>query len=103
MAVETDDDRSYLLADFGVTAIYMRHLIYGSEKTITGIFDNDMQEVDVGGNATFSIAVPRFLCKTSDVPVAAEDDTLTISGTKYLILSVFSDGQGMTELRLEKQ
>ena len=103
MAVETDDDRSYMLADFGVTATYARDKIYGSEKTITGIFDNDVQEVDAGGSATFAIEVPRFLCRTSDVSQIVEGDILTISGDKYLILSVFKDGQGMTELRLEKQ
>jgi len=101
MAVETDDDRSYLLADFGVTASYTP--AGGSASNITGIFDNDIQEIDAGGAATFAIEVPRFLCRTSDATSAAEGDSLVVSGVTYSVSSAFKDGQGMTELRLEKQ
>jgi hypothetical protein len=101
MAVETDDDRSYMLADFGVTVSYT--LTGSSAKNITCIFDNDVQEIDAGGAVTFAVEVPRLLCRTSDIATAAEGDTAVISATTYSVLSVFRDGQGMTELRLEKQ
>ena len=103
MAVETDDDRSYLLADWGVDASYMRDKRYGTEATIKGIFDNDVQEIDAGGSTTFHVEVPRFFCRTSDTQYVAEGDILTISGVKYIILVASPDGQGFTELRLEKQ
>lgn len=101
MAVETDDDRSYLLADFGVTVSYTPS--GGSAGNITCIFDNDVQEIDAGGAATFAVEVPRLMCRTSDISTAAEGDTAVVSGVTYSVLSVFSDGQGMTELRLEQQ
>lgn len=101
MAVETNDDRTALLADFGVSATYTP--TGGSASTITGIFDNDVQEVDAGGTATFAVEIPRFLCRTLDTSTAAEGDSIVIDAVTYSVLSVFRDGQGMTELRLEEQ
>lgn len=101
MAVETDDDRSYLLADWGVSATYTP--TGGSASTITGIFDNDIQEVDAGGTATFAVEIPRFLCRTTDTSSAAEGDAIVIDSVTYSVLTVIRDGQGMTELRLEQQ
>lgn len=101
MAVETDVDRSYLLADFGVTASYTPS--GGSATSITGIFDNEVDEFDAGGTASFAVEIPRFLCRTSDVSSAAEGDAIVIDSVTYSILSVFPDGQGMTSLRLEQQ
>lgn len=101
MAVETADDRTALLADFGVTATYTP--AGGEATTVTVILDTDFQEADAGGSITFAIEIPRVLGKTSDFANAAEGDTLVISGTTYVILVVMPDGQGMTEFRLEKQ
>ena len=101
MAVETADDRTALLADFGVTATYTPS--GGQASTVTVIVDTDFQEADAGGSITFAIEIPRALGKTADFANAAEGDTLVISGTTYVILVVMPDGQGMTELRLEKQ
>lgn len=103
MAVETDADRLNLLNDWGVDATYLRDKRYGSESTIKGIFDNDVQEIDTGGATTFHVEVPRFLCRTSDTAYVTEGDELTISGEKYIITVASPDGQGFTELRLEKQ
>lgn len=101
MTVETASDRIALLADFGVTATYTPS--GGSGSSVKVIHDKDFQEADAGGSITFAIEIPRALGKTSDFANAAEGDTLVIDGTTYVILVVMPDGQGMTELRLEKQ
>jgi len=96
MSVETDLERSEFLRDFGVPAVF------GSLQII-GIFDNDIQEIAAGGTASFAVEVPRFLCRSSDVFGVVEGDAITIAGVLYHVLTVMDDGQGMTELRLEKQ
>jgi hypothetical protein len=101
MAVETADDRTALLADFGVSATYTP--AGGQATAVTVIFDSDFQEADAGGSITFAIEIPRVLAKTADFASAAEGDSLVIGGVTYTILVVMPDGQGMTELRLEKQ
>ena len=63
MAVETNDDRTALLADFGVSATYTP--TGGSASTITGIFDNDVQEVDAGGTATSRLRSLDFFVEHS--------------------------------------
>ena len=100
MAVETDDDRTILLADFGVTATYTPD--GGSAVSITGIRDDIYQEVELG-IAGVAASEPRFLAKTTDVASAAEGDTLTIGSDSYIIRVVMNDGTGMTELVLEEQ
>lgn len=101
MAVETANDRTALLADFGVSATYTP--AGGDPSTVKVILDTDFQEADAGGSITFAIEIPRAIGKTADFASAAEGDSLVISGTTYTILVVMPDGQGMTELRLEKQ
>ena len=94
MAVETADDRLLMLADFGVPATY-------SDTTITGIFDNDYEAVDVGCSVPFAQLRPRFFCRSADVSGIGEGSTLTIDDTRYTVSVVMSDGTGMTELMLE--
>jgi len=103
MAVETDTERAIFVEadDFGVSVTYTPS--GGTATTIEGLFDSDFQEVDAGGAVTFAISVPRLLTLTSNVSNAAEGDSVTIASVDYVVLSVFDDGQGMTELRLEKQ
>lgn len=101
MPVETSADRIALLADFGVDATFTPS--GGSATTVKVIFDKDFQEADAGGSITFAIEVPRALGRTSELGSAAEGDALVIDGVDYQILVVMPDGQGMTELRLEKQ
>jgi len=101
VAVETADDRSYMLADFGLVATYTPS--GGQGVSITGILDNDYEATDLGGTVSFAVQKPRFLCRTADLPVAAEGDSLVIEGVSYIIRVVMPDGTGMTELLLEVQ
>jgi hypothetical protein len=102
MAVESADDRAVFLSidDFGVAATYTP--TGGSASTVNGIFDNDIVEVDAGGNVQMAIRQPRFLCRTSDVSSAADGDALNVNSTAYTIRVVDHDGTGMTVLALEK-
>lgn len=96
MAVETDDDRSYLLADFGVT-------VTSGASTFLAIFENDHQPVDAGGGVEFSIQQAMILCNTSDVTGIGQGSLVSISGNSYAVTDVQPDGQGMTMLILEDQ
>lgn len=96
MAVETADDRSYLLADFGVDVTV-------GAGTIKAIFDNDYSPVDAGGGVPFSIQQAMILCRTADVTSLAEGSLVTISGDSYAVVDIQPDGEGMTMLALEAQ
>ncbi len=102
MAVESLDDLAVFLSvdDFGVAATYTP--TGGSASTVNGIFDNDIIEVDAGGNVPMAVRQPRFLCRTNDVSDAAEGDALVVNATNYTIRVVDHDGTGMTVLALEK-
>jgi hypothetical protein len=98
MAVETDTERAIFVEvdDFAVAATY-------NGGTVNGIFDKEYLELDSGGSVAFAINQPRFVCRTSDVSDAADGDSITISGTSYVIRVVQDDGTGMTTLVLEEQ
>tara|TARA_R110000868_G_scaffold313856_3_gene574868 strand:- start:3971 stop:4273 length:303 start_codon:yes stop_codon:yes gene_type:complete len=100
MAVETDTDRSFMLADFGVTATYTP--LGGSAVSIVGIKDNVYLDVNVG-TAGVASSEPRFITRTSDVSSAQEGDAISIGGVDYIITVVMDDGTGITELALEEQ
>lgn len=102
MAVETLADLAVFVDvdDFGVAATYTP--TGGSATTVNGIFDNDIVEVDAGGNIPMAVRQPRFLCRTNDVSDAAEGDALVVNSTNYTIRVVDHDGTGMTNLALEK-
>lgn len=100
MAVETDDDRLYMLNDFGIQATYTPS--GGSSVAITGIFDKAYREVN-GGEVDFSLYEPEFMCRTSDVPSAVEGDVIVCEGITYTVIVVMSDGTGMTTMSLEAQ
>lgn len=100
MAVETAADRLAMLSDFGIEVAYTNN---GTTTNITGIFDKQFEAVDAGGNVAFAMEQPRFYCRTSDVPNAVDTDTLVIEGNTYYVRVIMPDGQGITELQLEKQ
>ena len=102
MAVESLDDLAVFLSvdDFGVAATYTP--TGGSATTVNGIFDNDIIEVDAGGNIPMAVRQPRFLCRTNDVSNAVEGDALVVNATNYTIRVVDHDVTGMTTLALEK-
>lgn len=99
MAVETADDRLILLADFGEAATFTP--VGGTASSITVIFDNAYEAVDVGGGSTFAVTQPRVTARTADVPGATEGATLAIGGVTYTIRVVMPDGTGITEMMLE--
>lgn len=101
MAVETADDRSYMLADFGVSVAYTP--VGGTVKTITVIFDNEHIPVDAGGNVPFSLQQPKALCRTADLTGTVEGGQMIINSTTYVIRVIMPDGTGMTEVMLEAQ
>lgn len=103
MAVETDIERAVFFDadDFGVSATYTPD--GGVATTITGIFDDAYEAIEVGGFVPVASTAPAFHCKTSDVSAAAEGDALTVSGTDYIVRVVMNDGTGVTMLQLEKQ
>ena len=100
MTVETAADRALMLADFGVDAIFDPQT--SSYKTVKGIFDNIYEEVEAGGNVGFAMQQPRFFCRTNDIDGSTEGDALEIGSVPYTIKVGMSDGNGMTELVLEK-
>ena len=100
MPVETAEDRAALLADFGEDVKF--NPASGSRKTVTGVFDNIYEEVEAGGTVGVSMQQPRLFVRTADIAGATEGDAITINDLDYTIRVVMSDGQGMTELALEK-
>lgn len=99
MAVETADDRSFMLADFGETLTYTPS--GGTASSIIGIFDNSYEAVDVGGSFAAAMQQPRVLVRSADVSGIAEGDTIVRSGATYIVRVVMPDGTGMTEIMLE--
>jgi len=97
MAVETTEDRTLLLADFGITATVTPS--GGSASDITVIFDNEYIDVDIG-EAGVQSTQPKFLCKTTDVSSLTEGDTAVINSTTYYIQTIQQDGTGMSEVFL---
>tara|TARA_R110000796_G_scaffold249361_2_gene377060 strand:+ start:1499 stop:1804 length:306 start_codon:yes stop_codon:yes gene_type:complete len=101
MAIESDFDRTILLADFGEAILYTP--VNGSQVSIIGIFDKTYEAVDAGGSVSFAVDQPRVTARTSDVSAAAEGDAMIIRSQNYKVAIVMADGTGMTEFALEAQ
>lgn len=101
MGIETDADRAVFLdADiFGESVVYTPS--GGSAVTIEGIFDNEAELQDTGGDVEFIVNRPRVMVRESDTPNANAGDEVTISGNDYVVTHVLGDGLGMRELFLE--
>lgn len=102
MAVETATELSIFFDtdDFGVAATYTPS--GGSAATVNGIFDNAFFEVQSGGEVSVAMEQPTFVCRTSDVPSAAEGDALTVNAVAHTVRVVQVDGVGTTTLILEQ-
>lgn len=98
--LDTTTDIEFLLNDFGVTVTYTKG---GDSKDIIAIFDNTYEAIDIGGGVPFAMAQPRLYTRTSDLPLAADGDIITIQGVDYIVRVVMPDGTGVTELQVEKQ
>jgi hypothetical protein len=99
MAVESATDRAYFLEsdDFGTTATFTSPAL----GSVSGIFDAETVEVDVGGDANILSAQPQFSCATSTITGTTEGSTVTIAGTNYKVKDRLDDGTGMSVLTLE--
>ena len=102
MTVETAADRAIFFSpnDFAEPATYTP--VGGSPSIINGIFDDEFFEADAGGMVTVAVQQPQFLCKTSDVPSAANGDGLSYNSVSYIIRIAKRDGTGTTTLVLEE-
>ena len=102
MSVETDNERSIFFDtnDFGVSATYTPS--GGTASTISGLFDNEAEDIATGGDIDLVFTIPIFTCKTSDVVSAAFGDALVVNSTTYAIRKVEADAQGVTRLTLEE-
>lgn len=101
MAVETDTERTVLLADFGVSATYTAE--GESATTITVIFDEPYVGVDPDGRVAVESDNPTCLARTTDVSNANHAATIVINSTTYNVVGVQPDGTGFTTLVLEEQ
>lgn len=102
MGVESNDDLSifFELDDFGTAATYTR-----PDKrpiTINGIFDNPHASITATDMMDVTMPKPSFVCRTVDIPAAAEGDTIKINNVTYTVRVVVTDGLGVTTLVMEK-
>jgi hypothetical protein len=108
MTVESSADRlTFLLpAEFGDTATYTPA---GGPATpgITGIFNRPHIDTSVSVSpfdVTTSDTRPTFICRSADLPPAAQGgdagDTLTIGANTYHVLDLQPDGTGFTVIEL---
>jgi len=102
MGVESNDDLSifFELDDFGTAGIYTK--TNKRPITIDGIFDNPHASVTATDMMDVTIPKPSFVCRTVDIPDAAEGDAMKIRNVTYTIRVVATDGLGVTTLILEK-
>ncbi len=99
--VETANDRSFMIADFGETVTFTPTV--GPVATLKAIYDNVYEAVEAGGSVPYAMSQPRLTCRTADIPSVAEGDAFTIRSSEYYVTIVMADGTGITELALEAQ
>ncbi len=91
MAVETANDRTAFLADFGVS-------VTGS-ASFTAIYDHEFVEYgEITGNKP--VLVAPYLAPVSSLEYG---DALTVDSTSYIVVRVESDGTGWALIILEAQ
>ena len=102
MGVESNDDLSifFELDDFGAAAVYTQ--TNKRPITIKGIFDNPHASVTATDMMDVTIPKPSFVCRTVDIPTAAEGDTIKINNVTYTVRVVATDGLGVTTLLMER-
>ncbi len=99
MAIETDTERTALLADFGVSATYTPD--GGSPASITVIFDKPYLGVGENGEVVVESTNPTCICRTIDVSDADHAATIVIDSVTYNVVGVQPDGTGFTILELQ--
>jgi hypothetical protein len=74
----------------------------GTSTTIVGIFDEPQASRNATDLMDITIPSPQFVCRTADVPLAADGDQIIIRTIAYTVRVVLTDGTGVTTLILEK-
>lgn len=102
MGVESTDDLAifFELDDFGTEAVYTQ--TNKRPIKINGIFDNPHASVTATDMMDVTIPKPTYVCRTVDIPTAAEGDAIKINGIAYTVRIVITDGLGVTTLMMER-
>lgn len=102
MGVETAADilDFFELDDFADTATYTP--VGGSPASVLGIFDAPQASRGATDLMDITIPSPQFVCRTTDVPSAADGDEIVIRSIAYTVRVVLTDGTGVSTLILEK-
>lgn len=102
MGVESAADilNFFEVDDFADTATYTP--VGGSSVSVTGIFDEPQASRNATDLIDITIPSPQFVCRTVDVPTAADGDQLIIRTIAYTVRVVLNDGTGVSTLILEK-
>lgn len=93
MTVETDFDRTALIADFGIDVDI-------SGQRLKAIFDNEWQDLE-----GISVSIPILTMKTSDVSAVVRGQVVYVGqdSDKYTVQETMPDGQGITMLMLQAE
>lgn len=104
MTVETDTERTSMLADFGEAVIFSPGSTFPNRNdntaTINAIFDNTFFEV-IGEEMPANMTKPTVVCKTADVAAAERNSMIERGAEVYKVASAEPDGTGVTLLILE--
>ena len=102
MGVESNDDLSlfFELDDFGTEAVYTQ--TNKRPIKVNGIFDNPHASITATDMMDVTMPKPSFVCRTVDIPTAAEGDTIKINNVTYTVRVVATDGLGVTTLVMER-
>ena len=86
--------------DFADTATYTA--VGGSPVSVNGIFDAPQASRNATDLMDVTIPSPQFVCRTADVPAAADGDEIVIRSVTYTVRVALTDGTGVSTLILEK-
>lgn len=86
--------------DFADVATYTP--VGGTGVSVNGIFDEPQASRNATDLMDITIPSPQFVCRTADVPAAADGDQIIIRSTAYTVRVVLTDGTGVSTLILEK-
>lgn len=102
MGVESASDilDFFEVDDFADTATYTP--VGGSAVSVNGIFDAPQASRNATDMMDITIPSPQFVCRTADVPAAADGDEMIIRTIAYTVRVVLTDGTGVSTLILEK-
>ncbi len=102
MSVESADDRTTMLADFGAAVSWTP--AGGAPAGLTGLFDNATHLQSRYADDLPVVATEATLTiRASDLPAgAALDDAVSVGGVAYLVRSIMPDGTGLVAVHLEK-